>query len=54
MVPGPSLFTRMCWQHQVDYGSGDLEPEFLDLYNQTEQNLQPMMATRNQVAYFDQ
>lgn len=51
MVPGPvTVHPDVLAAYQVDYGSGDLEPEFLDLYNQTEQNLQQIMATCNQVA----
>lgn len=48
MVPGPvrvpqAILSAM----QVDYGSGDLEPEFLDLYNRTELLLRQIYATRH-------
>jgi aspartate aminotransferase-like enzyme len=32
-----------------NYGSGDLEPEFLELYNQTEASLQAVFRTRSKV-----
>jgi aspartate aminotransferase-like enzyme len=51
MVPGPvrvppEVFTA----YLQDYGSGDLETDFLELYNRTEANLQRILATENQVA----
>lgn len=51
MVPGPvrvppEVFTA----YSQDFGSGDLEPDFLDLYNQTETNLRRILATQNRVA----
>jgi len=50
MVPGPvSVPKAVLEAMQVDFGSGDLEPEFLDLYNQTEQLLQRIYQTRNSV-----
>lgn len=50
LIPGPvsvpdPVLKAMC----EDYGSGDLDPAFLDLYNQTEANLQKILGTRNQV-----
>lgn len=50
MIPGPTRVPpEVLAAYQIDYGSGDLEPEFLDLYNQTEANLQQILATRNKV-----
>ncbi len=50
MVPGPVRVPQEVLRAmQVDYGSGDLEPEFLDLYNRTEQMLQQIYATQNSV-----
>jgi aspartate aminotransferase-like enzyme len=34
----------------VDYGSADLEPEFLKLYKDTQTQLQQIMGTDNQIA----
>ncbi|MEJ5200807.1 MAG: alanine--glyoxylate aminotransferase family protein [Anaerolineales bacterium] len=50
MVPGPvrvppQVFEAYC----IDYGSGDLEIEFLELYNRTETNLQKLFATQNHI-----
>lgn len=51
MVPGPVHVPEYIRQAYLqDYGSADMEPEFLQLYNQTEKNLQTMMNTKNQVA----
>lgn len=51
MVPGPvSVRTGVLQAYQIDYGSGDLEPEFLDLYNRTEANLQKIFMTKNRIA----
>lgn len=50
MVPGPvSVPPAVLRAMQVDFGSGDLEPEFLELYNQTENLLRQIYATRNSV-----
>lgn len=50
MVPGPvKVPERVLNAYQIDYGSGDLEPEFLDLYNSTEANLQKLLGTTHQV-----
>jgi len=50
MVPGPVKVARKVLDaYQINYGSGDLEPEFLELYNRTEANLKTIMATSNQV-----
>lgn len=50
MVPGPvSVPKTVLDTYMVDYGSADLEPEFLTLYNQTEQTLKQLLGTQNQV-----
>lgn len=50
MVPGPvRVPPQVLAALHKDYGSGDLEREFLDLYNQTEANLQQLCATRNRI-----
>jgi aspartate aminotransferase-like enzyme len=51
MVPGPvRVPPEIRAVYETDYGSGDLEPEFLELYNQTEAHLQRIFGTRNPVA----
>jgi aspartate aminotransferase-like enzyme len=51
LVPGP---TAVCQEvlaaYQVDYGSADLEPEFLKLYADAQSKLQRIVGTRNQIA----
>jgi aspartate aminotransferase-like enzyme len=51
LVPGP---TAVCQEvlaaYQVDYGSADLEEEFLELYAETQAKLRQLMGTKNQVA----
>jgi aspartate aminotransferase-like enzyme len=51
LVPGP---TAVCQEvlaaYQVDYGSADLEPEFLKLYAHAQSQLQHIMETKNQIA----
>ena len=50
MVPGPVQVAQdVLDAYQVNYGSADLETEFLELYNQTESNLKIIMETKNQV-----
>lgn len=50
MVPGPVKVPEVVLAAMaVDYGSADLESEFLDLYNQTEVLLQTIYATRNRI-----
>ncbi|NPV85350.1 MAG: alanine--glyoxylate aminotransferase family protein [Anaerolineae bacterium] len=50
MVPGPVVVPqRILDVYRNNFGSGDLETEFLELYNRTEANLQQMMQTRNKV-----
>jgi len=50
MVPGPVKVAQPVLDaYQINYGSADLEAEFLTLYNRTEANLKTIMATKNQV-----
>ncbi len=50
MVPGPVKVAREVLEaYQINYGSADMESEFLELYNQTEANLKKVLRTRNQV-----
>ena len=50
MVPGPvSVPKTVLAAYQKNYGSADMEPEYLDLYRQTAAQLQSLMATRNDV-----
>lgn len=50
MVPGPvKVAQQVLDAYQTNYGSADLEAEFLELYNRTEANLKTIMATKNQV-----
>lgn len=50
IVPGPVKVPPQVLQaYLTDYGSGDLEPEFLDLYNQTESQLKTIFSTQNKV-----
>ena len=51
MVPGPvKVHLEVLKQYLSDYASGDLETDFLDLYNQTEANLQEIFSTKNKIA----
>jgi aspartate aminotransferase-like enzyme len=50
MVPGPvSVPDEIRKVYQTDYGSGDLEPEFFELYAKTESNLKMIFGTENSV-----
>ena len=50
MVPGPVKVAREVLEvYQINYGSADMESEFLELYNHTEANLKTILSTRNQV-----
>ena len=50
MVPGPVKVSREVLEaYQINYGSADMESEFLELYNHTEDNLKTILSTRNQV-----
>ncbi len=50
MVPGPvRVPDQVRSVYQTDYGSADLETDFLELYNRTEERLRAILATRNPV-----
>lgn len=50
MVPGPVSVPREILQtYQINYGSADLESEYLDLYARTEANLKKILGTENSV-----
>jgi aspartate aminotransferase-like enzyme len=50
MVPGPVRVPKSIRDvYQTDFGSGDLETTFLDLYAQTEANLKTILGTQNSV-----
>ncbi|MEM7031798.1 MAG: aminotransferase class V-fold PLP-dependent enzyme [Chloroflexota bacterium] len=50
MVPGPvSVPDETLHVYLTNFGSGDLEPEFLSLYNQVEAKLQTIFATKSKV-----
>ena len=51
MVPGPvKVPPSVLAAYQFDFGSADIELEFLDLYNQTETQLQTLLKTKNRIA----
>lgn len=51
LVPGPTAVPQeVLSAYQVDYGSADLEREFLDLYAETQEALQTILGTSNQLA----
>ncbi len=51
MVPGPVRVPQQILQaYLTDYGSADLEPEYLDLYRQTQAGLQQIFSTQNSFA----
>jgi len=51
MVPGPvHVPASILDSYRVDFGSSDFEPEFLELYNQTEKQLQLLLQTNNMIA----
>lgn len=50
MVPGPVKLPQTVLDvYQTNFGSADLEAEFLELYNRTESNLKIILGTRNRV-----
>ncbi len=50
LIPGPvSVPDQVLQAMSQNFGSGDLDEEFLILYNQTEKKLQTILGTRNQV-----
>lgn len=51
LVPGPTACPpEVLAAYEVNYGSGDLEDEFFELYAQTELQLRRILATNNSVA----
>jgi aspartate aminotransferase-like enzyme len=53
MVPGPvRAHPRVLEAYRVDYGSADLEPDFVALYRLAEENLKRLLQTRNSVVIF--
>ncbi len=50
MIPGPvRVLPEVLEKYQFDYASGDLESDFLELYNDTERNLQEIFSTSNKI-----
>lgn len=50
MVPGPvKVLQPVLESYLVDYGSGDMEKDFIDLYLQTEAQLKEIFATKSRV-----
>ena len=50
MVPGPVKLPHAVLDvYQTNYGSADLEPEFLELHHKTESNLQMILGTKNRI-----
>jgi aspartate aminotransferase-like enzyme len=50
MVPGPvRVLPEVLEEYSFDYGSADMEQDYLDLYNRTETNLQAIFATSSKV-----
>ncbi|OEU64439.1 MAG: aminotransferase [Desulfobacterales bacterium PC51MH44] len=50
MVPGPVKLPQAVFDaYQTNYGSADMETEFLELYNNTEANLKIILGTKNQI-----
>lgn len=53
MVPGPvRAHPAVLEAYRVDYGSADLEPEYLELYTRTERNLKAILKTQQSVVVF--
>ena len=52
MVPGPvQVPARILSAYQQDFGSPDLEPEYLELYNQTELKMRQLLVTQNRIVF---
>jgi len=52
MVPGPvQVPQRILSAYMNAYGSPDLEPEYLNLYNQTEERIQQLLGTNNKIVF---
>ena len=53
MVPVPlKAHPTVLEAYRVDYGSADLEKEYVELYTQTEENLKRILQTQNSVVIF--
>jgi aspartate aminotransferase-like enzyme len=53
MVPGPvKAHPSVLEAYRVDYGSADLEKEYVELYTQTETNLKRILQTQSAVVIF--
>ena len=53
MVPGPvKAHPDVLAAYRVDYGSADLEREYVELYTRTEANLKRILQTRSRVVIF--
>lgn len=53
MVPGPvRAHPAVLEAYRVDYGSADLEKEYVELYTRTEENLKAILQTRASVVIF--
>ena len=53
MVPGPvKAHPAVLEAYRVDYGSADLEKEYVELYTQTETNLKAILKTQSSVVIF--
>ncbi len=51
LVPGPTSVPEPVRRaYLTDYGSGDLEPEFFELYERTQDQLRQILKTQNQIA----
>ncbi|MBT5873804.1 MAG: alanine--glyoxylate aminotransferase family protein [Candidatus Latescibacteria bacterium] len=51
LIPGPTRVPKSVLEaYLTDYGSGDLEPEYSDLYAETQSQLQHIFQTKNQFA----
>ena len=52
MVPGPvHVPEKIRNAYLQDFGSPDIEPEYLQLYTQTEEKMRGLMGTHNQIAF---
>jgi aspartate aminotransferase-like enzyme len=51
MVPGPvKVPDEVLQAYLTNYGSADLEPDFVELYQRAEADLQRIFGTQNQIA----
>lgn len=52
MVPGPvHVPEEILKAYLTDFGSPDLEPEYLELYNLTEEKMRSLLGTQNQIVF---